>query len=58
MARALWSGGIGLAKERVPLLRGARSFLTGGPGLVLIEPALQESDGGEEVIVECDEPSL
>src|SRR5262249_17630393 len=37
------------------LLRRGWSFLAGLLGLVLIEPALEEGDGGAEVIVEGDE---
>jgi len=37
------------------LLRRGWSFLAGLLGLVLIEPALEQGDGGEEVIVEGDE---
>src|SRR6516225_7250538 len=35
--------------------RRGRSFLFGLLGLVLIEPAVEERDGGEEVVVEADE---
>src|SRR5262249_16287783 len=37
------------------LLRRGWRFLAGLLGLVLIEPALEQGDGGEEVIVEGDE---
>jgi hypothetical protein len=53
--RALGTGGIGLAEERVQLLGRDWSFLPGLPGLVLMEPAFEHADRGAEVVAEGDE---